>query len=531
MAKRIKENIRFYLPNDPYFAEVDNLPIRDLLDNDIRMQDQIDELAAKLGTTEGRDKFNELRPYVNAVEPGKVFVTPGTFMARQTLPATREGGLSEQLKSGAATFNVNTRQDAKNSLNRAAGIGRMSPVRLKKNSEGADQSISIEQGSLDDFYSDATPPKFRVDLVYAKGNPGMDTDFGNAELGVVKGAFFLNGGGTSDRDGILLPRFAGDSEVTDDEVDLTIARILSQRVEDVQTLRDTGFVRDKIDPETGNVLYTSIPCPDVVNLQNSISEFLVPSGISQTDLSEFADFALRGRNYFALPIAYVFVPFTYVEGTAIPAENILDIRPFFSTPELTLYERQAILGSYRPGLRNRFLTLTDPKITDIDSINTTQDSTLQDILARLSILENAGPTGDNLQFLTAALSVGKMTRTWTSQTPGTWLTIGPEEYGHNQGAPYPKAVMFDVAGSVAGPDNNNIGLRVDVNTSPTNSGTLREVLRMSGAGGGLERAANSFFAEPDQTTGEIYFQVTVGTSRSDTQTILKSIAFLFSNDD
>ena len=388
MAKRIKENIRFYLPNDPYFAEVDNLPIRDLLDNDVRMQDQIDELAAKLGTTEGRDKFNELRPYVNAVEPGKVFVTPGTFMARQTLPATREGGLSEQLKSEAATFNVNTRQDAKNSLNRAAGIGRMSPVRLKKNSEGADQSISIEQGSLDDFYSDATPPKFRVDLVYAKGNPGMDTDFGNAELGVVKGAFFLNGGGTSDRDGILLPRFAGDGEVTDDEVDLTIARILSQRVEDVQTLRDTGFVRDKIDPETGNVLYTSIPCPDVVNLQNSISEFLVPSGISQTDLSEFADFALRGRNYFALPIAYVFVPFTYVEGTAIPAENILDIRPFFSTPELTLYERQAILGSYRPGLRNRFLTLTDPKITDIDSINTTQDINIDDLIARVTALEN-----------------------------------------------------------------------------------------------------------------------------------------------
>ena len=229
--------------------------------------------------------------------------------------------------------------------------------------------------------------------MYAKGNPGMDTDFGNAELGVVKGAFFLNGDGTSDRDGILLPRFAGDSEVTDDEVDLTIARILSQRVEDVQTLRDTGFVRDKVDPETGNVLYTSIPCPDVVNLQNSISEFLVPSGISLDDLSEFADFALRGRNYFALPIAYVFVPFTYVEGTAIPAENVLDIRPFFSTPELTLYERQAILGSYRPGLRNRFLTLTDPKITDIDSINRTQDISIDDLIARVTALENQGVGG------------------------------------------------------------------------------------------------------------------------------------------
>ncbi len=30
----IKENIRFYKPNDPYFYEVDNLPLIDLLEND-----------------------------------------------------------------------------------------------------------------------------------------------------------------------------------------------------------------------------------------------------------------------------------------------------------------------------------------------------------------------------------------------------------------------------------------------------------------------------------------------------------------
>ena len=42
MAERIKEDIRFYLPSDPYYYQVDNLPLQDLLDNDIKLQDQLD---------------------------------------------------------------------------------------------------------------------------------------------------------------------------------------------------------------------------------------------------------------------------------------------------------------------------------------------------------------------------------------------------------------------------------------------------------------------------------------------------------
>jgi hypothetical protein len=405
MAKRINENIRKYLPNDPYFAEVDNLPIEGLLDNDIRLQDQVDEIKGLVSTSQGRTKFNELKPYLVPTQPGKVFITPGSFQARQTLPATRETGLSELRKpqsgDNPAIFNVDTEGSnaVENRLDAAAGIGRMSIVQIGKDSTGADQSITIPGGSLNDFYSDSTPPKFRVDLVFAKGTPSLDTDFGGSEIGIVKGAFFLEGTGSGERTGILLPRFQGDSVDLGDEVDLTIARILSQRVEDVQSLRDSGFIRDKVDPETGNVLYTSVPCPDVINLSNPAASIIDTGSPTLEALGNFADYAIQGKNYFGLPIAYIFVPFTYVEGSEIPAENLLDIRPFFTTNELTLGERQSIAFSYLPGVRNRMLTLQDPKIQVIDAANDSQDlrldtseSNIADLLTRVAALESGAST-------------------------------------------------------------------------------------------------------------------------------------------
>ena len=43
MADQIKQTIRMYGPNDPYFWEVDNLPLEDLLENTARLQAQINE--------------------------------------------------------------------------------------------------------------------------------------------------------------------------------------------------------------------------------------------------------------------------------------------------------------------------------------------------------------------------------------------------------------------------------------------------------------------------------------------------------
>jgi hypothetical protein len=61
MAQRVNEDIRFYLPADPYYYQVDNLPLEDLLSNDVRLQSQIDEInSAERGNTVGRAGFTEL---------------------------------------------------------------------------------------------------------------------------------------------------------------------------------------------------------------------------------------------------------------------------------------------------------------------------------------------------------------------------------------------------------------------------------------------------------------------------------------
>jgi hypothetical protein len=46
VTQDIKENIRFFKPNDPYYYEVDNLPLIDLLNNDKILRDEINLILA-----------------------------------------------------------------------------------------------------------------------------------------------------------------------------------------------------------------------------------------------------------------------------------------------------------------------------------------------------------------------------------------------------------------------------------------------------------------------------------------------------
>ena len=58
-----------------------------------------------------------------------------------------------------------------------------------------------------------------------------------------------------------------------------------------------------------------------------------------------------------LPVCYVIVTQNFTAGTAIPTGNIIDIRPFLRTAELSLDERQAILNStFKPRANNPFAT-------------------------------------------------------------------------------------------------------------------------------------------------------------------------------
>ena len=45
MSKIINENIRFYKETDPYYWEVDNLPLQDLLANDKELEEAIHKLV------------------------------------------------------------------------------------------------------------------------------------------------------------------------------------------------------------------------------------------------------------------------------------------------------------------------------------------------------------------------------------------------------------------------------------------------------------------------------------------------------
>tara|TARA_R110000824_G_scaffold71041_5_gene182121 strand:- start:994 stop:3627 length:2634 start_codon:yes stop_codon:yes gene_type:complete len=80
--KRFTEPVRYFKSNDPYYWEVDNIPIKQLEENVLWLKDQ---LGAGLTSFElsgiGRKDFSELKPIANG-STRKVQVLPGKFLAR-----------------------------------------------------------------------------------------------------------------------------------------------------------------------------------------------------------------------------------------------------------------------------------------------------------------------------------------------------------------------------------------------------------------------------------------------------------------
>jgi hypothetical protein len=76
--------IRYFKANDPYYYEVDNIPIKQLEENDKFIKDQIDGLITfrdNLKIEIDRTGFTELQPYANGNDR-KVRVKPGKYTAR-----------------------------------------------------------------------------------------------------------------------------------------------------------------------------------------------------------------------------------------------------------------------------------------------------------------------------------------------------------------------------------------------------------------------------------------------------------------
>ena len=349
---KINKNIRYYLPNDPYYYEVDNLPIKDLLDNDDRLQIQIDQLKAQFDVVQGRSTFGELKPFLEGGNPGRVFVNPGNFMARVDSGSSRYTGLQETDDTSYGsnptpsdgTASVDTIDIEANAQDIGGGTARTSLVRLHKNSDGTIPNIAISEGTVGDYPNDANsvPPAYRLDLIYVKGTKAEDQDGGEqtgATLGVVRGAYFIKGpSGGAGRSGDLLYR--------EDKT-------MIQNVNDVPV----ELIEVKKNPSDGRPLYTTVPTPDLANTSNSTVTPISMGDGTSIDKAALAQYLESNENSFmGCPVAYVLVPFNYIAGTDIPEANLIDIRPFFRTSELTLPERQAIATADEPSIINPFMT-------------------------------------------------------------------------------------------------------------------------------------------------------------------------------
>jgi len=89
-SNRYTDPVRYFKANDPYYFEVDNIPVKQLEENSKFLKDQVDGLLKRQGqeilvagetTTLDRVNFNELKPFVDNTGP-KVKVMPGRFTAR-----------------------------------------------------------------------------------------------------------------------------------------------------------------------------------------------------------------------------------------------------------------------------------------------------------------------------------------------------------------------------------------------------------------------------------------------------------------
>lgn len=78
---RFTDPIRYFKANDPYYFEVDNIPLKQLHENTLWLKDQ---LAASITFNEAeidRSGFSELKPYCSGID-SVVKVKPGRFTAR-----------------------------------------------------------------------------------------------------------------------------------------------------------------------------------------------------------------------------------------------------------------------------------------------------------------------------------------------------------------------------------------------------------------------------------------------------------------
>ena len=437
---RISEDIRFYLPSDPYYYKVDNLPLQDLLKNDRRLQTQIDELQqADVGVTVNRNGILELKPFINNAIPGTISVNAGSFIGRVQRSSQGNGVIGSTLDSvyngteeigtpptiqdpegGSGDWKYNTgnppnNQPAGGEL-RSAGhsVGRTAVF----NFPGG--NISIDGWNEGDFQSVTSPditnaPQGRIDVVgITTVNGALDDPFipGNAEelniaigngqckLAVVKGA------------GLIGPP-VGNSQTR--EVGITIG-------ERYQTIGQPG-AQMNVNAKNPDGTLTSDPKVGTYPMPDDVVNIC----FSRADIRDnLTDWAQRNRNAsFFLPIAYVYVNTSHQANNPIPQNWLYDIRPFFRTAELTLNERQALAASVNPSVTNPVVTASYQETRFGEEVDRTNG--LASVQQQLNVLRTQleaafnNLTGDTVQT---------QAQTLVSDNPGSTYTIAsPSNYG------------------------------------------------------------------------------------------------------
>ncbi len=370
MANTIKRNIRFYQPNDPYTSEVDNLPLKDLLSNDEILQVQVDQLRAEIGQLTGRSTFGDLKPYVDESAPGYIFANPGSFIARVNSAPDRADGLQERRAPGMLAENdkiVKAQpEDSSYGIDgvKGWGMGRTALVRLLE-TNGANPSVVIPAFTTDDYpdvvEGSNSAPAYRMDIVFIEAYPAEDQDNLKPKLGVMQGGWFMESPETVNLNRKEGSRFADDAELEGrTSLQKTTEINLGNVIDEKKGGANGGFEGHK---------YTTTPLvEDLKNFTFRPDDCVrTPlfgeqwSDIPTADaLSDWADGQLTERGTFCLPLCYVLTPFGHLEGSFIPSSNVVDIRPFFRTAELTLDERQGMVAAFRPSFTNRVMTRRDP---------------------------------------------------------------------------------------------------------------------------------------------------------------------------
>ena len=78
---RFTSPVRYFTATDPYYWEVDNIPLKQLQENDLWLKNQIEEGFKNLSFNTKRSDFQELLPFSNSVD-NIVRVKPGRYTAR-----------------------------------------------------------------------------------------------------------------------------------------------------------------------------------------------------------------------------------------------------------------------------------------------------------------------------------------------------------------------------------------------------------------------------------------------------------------